>query len=151
MNYQSDDVIVAISTAQGVGGIAVIRLSGKGCAALVDAVFISPTGKKLADQSANTIHFGCITRNNSILDEVLVSVFHAPHSFTGEDSIEISCHGSVYIQQNILQLLVEKGARLAQAGEFTRRAFLNGKWICRKPNRSQILSHLLLQQRIGWL
>ncbi len=124
---QQSDIIVAISTPAGVGGIAVIRLSGKGCIGLVDMVYRSPSGKKLVDQKANTIHFGSIVKDNTTLDEVLVSVFHNPNSFTGEDSAEISCHGSIYIQQGILQLLLEKGARLATAGEFTQRAFLNGK------------------------
>lgn len=124
---QQSDIIVAISTPAGVGGIAVIRLSGKGCIGLVDTVYRSPSGKKLIDQKANTIHFGTIVKDDAALDEVLVSVFHNPSSFTGEDSVEISCHGSIYIQQGILQLLLEKGARLATAGEFTQRAFLNGK------------------------
>lgn len=124
---QQSDIIVAISTPAGVGGIAVIRLSGKGCIGLVDAVYRSPSGKKLIDQKANTIHFGTIVKDDAALDEVLVSVFHNPGSFTGEDSVEVSCHGSIYIQQGILQLLLEKGARLATAGEFTQRAFLNGK------------------------
>jgi len=121
------DVIVAISTPPGTGGIAVIRLSGKGSIELADKIFQSPNNKKLSEQQANTIHFGIIKKDDTILDEVLVSLFRAPHSFTGEDSIEISCHGSTYIQQNILQLLVDKGARLANGGEFTQRAFLNGK------------------------
>ncbi|PXV65544.1 tRNA modification GTPase [Dysgonomonas alginatilytica] len=124
---QQSDIIVAISTPAGVGGIAVIRLSGKGCIGLVDTVYRSPSGKKLIDRKANTIHFGTIVKDDAALDEVLVSVFHNPSSFTGEDSVEISCHGSIYIQQGILQLLLEKGARLATAGEFTQRAFLNGK------------------------
>lgn len=122
------DIIAAISTPAGIGGIAIVRLSGKGCIEFVDSVFKSPTGKKLVGQKANTIHFGTIIKNDrAILDEVLISVFHSPHSFTGEDCVEISCHGSIYIQQGILQLLIEKGARLATAGEFTQRAFLNGK------------------------
>jgi len=121
------DIIVAISTPHGVGGIAVIRLSGKGCIEMVDSVFEASSKKRLVDQKPNTIHFGNIKNEDIILDEVLVSVFKAPHSFTGEDVVEISCHGSVYIQQNILRLFVDKGARLAQGGEFTQRAFLNGK------------------------
>ena len=127
MNGHQNDIITAISTPPGIGGIAIIRLSGKGCIELADNIFNSPSGKKLIDQAANTVHFGSIISDDSVLDEVLVSVFHTPHSFTGEDSIEISCHGSLYIQQNILQILIEKGARLATAGEFTQRAFLNGK------------------------
>lgn len=124
---QDNNIIAAISTAPGVGGIAVIRVSGKGSIELVDKVFKSASGKVLATQRANTIHFGCIMKDDEILDEVLVSIFRAPHSFTGEDSIEISCHGSLYIQQNILQVLIAQGATLARAGEFTQRAFINGK------------------------
>ncbi|GAB6013197.1 tRNA uridine-5-carboxymethylaminomethyl(34) synthesis GTPase MnmE [Viscerimonas tarda] len=124
---QHSDIIAAISTPAGVGGIAVVRLSGKGAIALVDKVFVSSAGKKLENQPANTIHFGRICSAGTTLDEALVSLFRAPHSFTGEDSVEISCHGSLYIQQNVLQLLIQQGARLARAGEFTQRAFLNGK------------------------
>ena len=125
MNDQT--VICAIATAPGMGAIAVIRLSGKGCIEICDRIFVSPSYKKLVDVLPNTIHFGKIVNKEELIDEVLISVFHAPHSFTGEDSIEISCHGSVYIQQRILQLLISSGARLAAPGEFTQRAFLNGK------------------------
>lgn len=121
-------VITAISTAPGMGALAVIRLSGEGCIDLTEQTFKSPTGKKLLAQKANTVHFGQIVFNNEIIDEVLVSIFRAPHSFTGEESVEISCHGSVYIQQKIVEALLAKGARLADAGEFTRRAFKNGKF-----------------------
>ncbi len=121
------NIICAISTPQGVGGIAVIRLSGEGCIELADSVFKSSTSKTLSAQSANSVHFGSILKDGTVLDEVLISIFKAPHSFTGEDVVEISCHGSTYIQQNILQLLISKGAALARAGEFTQRAFLNGK------------------------
>ncbi|MDR2918848.1 MAG: tRNA uridine-5-carboxymethylaminomethyl(34) synthesis GTPase MnmE [Tannerella sp.] len=120
-------IICAVSTPPGCGGIAVIRLSGEGCIKLADRVFFSPSGKKLSDFSPQTIHFGEIRSGNTTVDEVLVSIFHAPHSYTGEDTIEITCHGSIYIQQQILQLLIEKGARSALPGEFTQRAFLNGK------------------------
>lgn len=125
MNDQS--VICAIATAPGMGAIAVIRLSGKGCIEICDRIFVSPSHKKLVDVLPNTIHFGKIVNKEELIDEVLISVFHAPHSFTGENSIEISCHGSVYIQQRILQLLISSGVRLAAPGEFTQRAFLNGK------------------------
>lgn len=126
-NMQGNNIIAAISTPAGVGGIAIIRLSGKGCIGLTESVFKPYGNKKLEEQKANTIHFGYIIKDNTVLDEVLVSIFKAPHSFTGEDVVEISCHGSVYIQQNVLQLLISKGAYLAQPGEFTQRAFLNGK------------------------
>ena len=120
--------ICAISTSPGTGALAVIRLSGEDSVAITDRIFRSPKkGKKLVAQAANTLHFGQIIYNENVIDEVVVSIFKAPHSFTGENSIEISCHGSVYIQQKILEILVENGARLAMPGEFTQRAFLNGK------------------------
>jgi len=120
--------ICAISTPPGIGGIAVIRISGKSAIEIADMVYRSPqSGKKLSGQKANTLHFGTIQSDNVVVDEVVIALFKAPHSFTGEDIVEISCHGSVYIQQQILQLLISQGARLAQPGEFTQRAFLNGK------------------------
>lgn len=122
------DIITAISTPPGMGAIAVIRLSGDGCIAVVDRLFVSPSGKKLVKAKANTALFGQVVFNNEVVDEVLVTVFRAPHSFTGEESLEISCHGSVYIQQKIVEALIAQGVRLAQAGEFTRRAFKNGKF-----------------------
>lgn len=123
----TSDIICAISTAPGVGAIAVIRLSGEGAIALTDQVFISSGGKSLTDTVANTVRFGQISDQGELLDEVLVTVFRAPHSFTGEESVEIACHGSLYIQQRLLQLLINRGARLAAPGEYTQRAFLNGK------------------------
>ncbi|MDR2948969.1 MAG: tRNA uridine-5-carboxymethylaminomethyl(34) synthesis GTPase MnmE [Prevotella sp.] len=124
---QENTIIAAISTPAGIGGIAIIRLSGKGCIELVDNIFKSPKGSKLTNAKAYTVQFGSIIKDDTALDDVLISVFRSPHSFTGEDIVEISCHGSVYIQQNILQLLISVGASLAQPGEFTQRAFLNGK------------------------
>lgn len=122
------EVICAISTPPGMGAIAVVRLSGEGSIGLMDRVFSSPSGRKLAEAAANTVHFGQIHAGEELIDEVLVTVFRAPHSFTGEESMEISCHGSVYIQQRIMELLLGEGARMAKAGEFTRRAFRNGKF-----------------------
>lgn len=120
--------ICAISTPAGTGGIAVIRLSGPQAIQLTDAVFHAPVaGKKLVDQAPNTLHFGLVYKGNELLDEVVVGLFRAPHSYTGEDVVELSCHGSVFVQQQILQLLLDQGAVLAQPGEFTQRAFLNGK------------------------
>ena len=110
------------------GAIAIVRLSGEGSIALTDTIFKSPSGKKLTSQPPNTVHFGRIYEDNELIDEVLVTIFHAPHSFTGEESVEISCHGSPYIQQKIVELLLSRGARMAQAGEFTRRAFRSGKF-----------------------
>jgi tRNA modification GTPase len=118
-------VICAIATAPGTGAIAVIRLGGTGSIELLSKIF--QTSSDLLQAPGYTIHFGKIIDNERIIDEVLISLFRAPHSYTGEDSVEISCHGSVYIQQQILQLLLKSGARMAEPGEFTRRAFTNGK------------------------
>ena len=120
--------ICAISTAPGTGGIAVIRLSGRDSFPLADKIYQSPaSGKTLLAQAANTLHFGAVYNGTTLVDEVVVSLFRAPHSFTGEDVVEISCHGSTYIQQQIFLFLISKGARMALPGEFTQRAFLNGK------------------------
>ncbi len=121
------DIITAVSTPPGVGGIAVVRLSGSRCIQLADKIFVSSSNCRLEDKPGNTVHFGTIYDGELALDEVLVTLFRSPHSFTGEDIVEISCHGSLYIQQKILELLIRNGARLATAGEFTQRAFLNGK------------------------
>ena len=120
--------ICAIATAPGMGAIATIRLSGEKAIQIADEIFQSKKkDKKLVMAKANTIHFGEIMDGDEVVDEVLVSVYKAPHSFTGEDSIEIGCHGAVFIQQRILELLLKNGARMAKPGEFTQRAFLNGK------------------------
>src|SRR6478735_8977914 len=121
----TEDTIVALATPEGTGAIAVIRISGKQAFPIVASVF---KGKDLLQQATHTIHFGTIRDSERILDEVLVSLFKGPKSFTKEDVIEISCHGSVYIAREILQLLIRKGARPAQAGEFTKRAFMNGQF-----------------------
>lgn len=120
--------ICAIATSPGMGAIATIRLSGQKAFEIADSVFRSPKeGKKLSAQKANSLHFGSIADGGETIDEVVVALFRSPHSFTGEEVVEISCHGSVYIQQRILHLLISKGARMARPGEFTQRAFLNGK------------------------
>ena len=120
--------ICAISTAPGTGGIAVIRVSGAQAVAICDKIFKAKTeGKTLSTQKAYTLLYGTIRQENEDIDEVMTAVFRAPHSFTGEDTVEISCHGSVYIQQRILQALIAAGCEMAQPGEFTQRAFLNGK------------------------
>ncbi len=118
------DTIVALSTAPGVGAIAVIRLSGDRAVEIADSVFV---GRKLTEAPTHTLHFGRVEEQGQILDEVVVSIFRAPRSYTGEDVIELSCHGSPFIQQQLLSLLTRKGARMAKPGEFTMRAFLNGK------------------------
>ncbi len=121
----SQETIVALATPSGIGAIGVIRLSGKQSIAIVNSVF---KGKDLEKQAPNTIHFGTIRDGDKILDEVLISLFKAPHSFTKEDAIEISTHGSPYIIKQITQLLIRKGARSASPGEFTKRAFMNGQF-----------------------
>ena len=120
-----ESTICAISTAPGTGGIAVIRVSGQDSIRIADTIFRGRTS--LQEAKAGTVHFGRIERENEVLDEVLCSVFRAPHSFTGDDTIEIACHGSLYIQQQLLRWLIDAGCCAAEPGEFTRRAFLNGK------------------------
>lgn len=123
-----NDTIIALATPSGIGAIAVIRLSGDKAIEIVDAFFQSvKNGKKLSNQKTHSIHLGHIVQNETILDEVLVSVFKNPNSYTGENVVEISCHGSVFIQQEIIQLFLQNDCRMADNGEFTMRAFLNGK------------------------
>ena len=135
----TDSTICAVSTPPGVGGIAVIRISGTDAISICDRIFVtgkpfalkgvSPIrkSKTLVDQPANTVVYGFIHHDGETLDNVLLTVFRAPHSFTGEDTVEVSCHGSLFIQQQIMQILIENGAQQAYPGEFTLRAFLNGK------------------------
>lgn len=122
-NNHTNDIICAISSPPGVGAIALIRLSGIQCVELVNGIF----SKEISAVKGYTVHFGSIKKGSETLDEVVVTVFRNPHSFTGEDSVEIACHGSIYIQQEILSLLMSKGARMAEPGEFSKRAFYNGK------------------------
>jgi len=121
------NTICAISTPPGNGAIAIIRLSGDQTLSILETVFTPLQQKSISKFSANTIHLGTLHENNQLIDEVLVSIFKAPHSYTGEDLAEISCHGSSFIQQKIMQLLIDKGACTADPGEFTMRAFENGK------------------------
>ncbi len=123
-SYQPNDTICALATPAGLGAIGVIRLSGTKAIAIANQCFI---GKDLTQVASHTAHFGRLVQTETIIDEVLATVFVEPKSYTGENTVEISCHGSPYIQQKILETLVERGARLAQPGEFTLRAFLNGK------------------------
>lgn len=121
------DNIVALATPSGAGAIAIIRISGNDAIEIANKVFRSIKGKNLLTQKSHTLHLGHILDDHKTLDEVLISIFKAPHSYTGENIVEISCHGSTYIQQQIIQLLIRKGCRMANAGEFTLRSFLNGK------------------------
>lgn len=123
----NQDTICAIATGKG-GAIGCIRVSGPGAIEAVDEIFISKKGvKKLQDQKGYSLLSGQIHNNENIIDDVLISVFRAPHSYTGENSVEITCHGSSYILQTVMQLLIQTGCRLASPGEYTQRAFLNGK------------------------
>lgn len=123
--FTVQDTICAVSTAPGVGGIAVIRVSGKDAIRIVNDVFVGK--EKLVEMKGNTFCVGKIRAEGKDIDQVVVNVFRAPHSFTGEDVVEISCHGSVFIQKRMLEILIEHGCRMAKAGEFTQRAFVNGK------------------------
>lgn len=122
-----NETIVALATASGAGAIAVIRVSGSDALSITSNLFRSVRGKNLEKQKTHTIHLGHIIDGEKVLDEVLVSIFKGPHSYTGENVAEISCHGSPYIQQEIIQLFLRNGCRMAEAGEFTLQAFLNGK------------------------
>lgn len=121
------DTIVALATAAGAGAVAIIRISGVNAIELCDPFFKSIKNKKLVKQKSHTIHLGHIVEGKRVIDQVLVSVFKNPNSYTGENVVEISCHGSTYIQQEIIQLFLRNGCRMAEPGEFTLRAFLNGK------------------------
>jgi tRNA modification GTPase len=121
------DTIVALATPSGAGAIAVLRLSGNEAISIASGVFTSVSGKDITRQKSHTLHLGHIENEGKVYDQVLLSIFKGPNSYTGENTIEISCHGSTYIQQQIIQLLLRKGCRMANAGEFTLRAFLNGK------------------------
>lgn len=121
LNILEKDTICAISTAPGVGGIAVIRVSGNDAFTIVNKSF----KKKLETVDSHTLHFGNFSNGNNIIDEIVVAVFKGPNSFTGEDVVEISCHGSLYIQQAIINRLIDTGCRLSEPGEFTMRAFMN--------------------------
>jgi len=122
-NILEQDTICALSTAPGMGAIAIIRISGNKTFDVVESIFSKP----IKDKNSHSAHFGLIKDGQKIIDEVLLTVFKNPKSFTGEDSVEITCHGSVFIQEQIIQLLIRSGARMAKAGEFSMRAFMNGK------------------------
>jgi len=122
-----NDTIVALASPSGAGAIAVIRVSGFDAIVVSKSVFNSVSGKDITKQKTHTLHLGHIVDGTKVIDQVLLSVFKGTNSYTGENTIEISCHGSTYIQQQIIQLLLRKGCRMANAGEFTLRSFLNGK------------------------
>lgn len=126
---RNTETICAISTPQGVGGIAVVRISGRDAKAVCNKVLFSPKGSRVVESFApNSAHFCCFCDGDKLIDEVVATYFENPRSYTGEDCIEISCHGSLYVQQKVMETLVAAGARLAEPGEFTLRGFLNGKF-----------------------
>jgi len=129
MQLQTNDTIVALATAHGNAAIAVIRLSGLNAITVVEPFFYNKNliNKNLSNKKSHTVHFGIIYYQNVIIDEVLITIFKDANSYTGQNSVEVSCHGSVFIQQQLIQLFLSNGARMATAGEFTLRAFLNGK------------------------
>ena len=127
MAYLNDDTICALATAAG-GAMGTIRVSGTQAIVITDALFVSPTGHRLVDARTHTAHYGTLRESDGdVIDDVVVTVMRAPHSYTGEDTAEISCHGSRYIITLILHALTMHGCRQALPGEFTQRAFLNGK------------------------
>jgi len=126
-SFNSSDTIAAIATGMTQAGIGIIRISGPDVFEVADKIFRTGSGKKISNMKSNTINHGYIFENNRKTDEVLASVMRAPHSYTGEDTVEINCHGGLYLLNRVLQIIIENGARLAEPGEFTKRAFLNGR------------------------
>lgn len=124
---QTSDTIAAISTAVSPSGIGIVRMSGKDALVIAEKVYRGKNDKKLCEQKSHTIHYGYITDDADVIDEVLVMLMKAPHTYTGENTVEINCHGGVYVVKRILEILIKNGARPAEAGEFTKRAFLNGR------------------------
>jgi tRNA modification GTPase len=125
---KDDSTICAISTPSGTGAISIIRLSGENAISIADKVFLIPNSKNhLSQKKPNTVYYGSILYQDQIIDQVLLTFFKAPKSYTGENVVEISCHGSIYLQQRIMEILIASGVRNAEPGEFTLRAFLNGK------------------------
>ena len=122
-----EDTIAAVSTAMAPGGIGIVRISGREAFSVADQIFRGKNGKKLSAQKANTVHYGWIEENDQAIDEVLSIVLRAPHSYTGEDTVEIDCHGGILAMNKILEAALRAGARMAEPGEFTKRAFLNGR------------------------
>ena len=127
MRTYESDTIAAISTAVSESGIGIVRMSGQDAIAIADRIYIGKNQKKLADQPSHTIHYGHIANRGEIIDEVLVMLMKGPHSYTGEDTVEIDCHGGIFVVKKVLETLIYHGARPAEPGEFTKRAFLNGR------------------------
>ena len=142
----NQETIIALATPYGLGAISVIRVSGLNAISITEKLFKSKGNKKLSNQNSHTVHLGHLIKNNHELDEVLVTIFKGPHSYTGENTIEISCHGSTYIQQEIIDLFIENGIRVANPGEFTLRAFINGKM---DLNQAEAVADLIASENEG--
>lgn len=142
----SNETIIALATPNGLGAISVIRISGKNSIITTDKLFKAKNKKPLSKQKSHTVNLGHILKNGNELDEVLITLFKGPHSYTGEDTIEISCHGSTYIQQEIIDLFIDNGVRVANPGEFTLRAFINGKM---DLNQAEAVADLIASENEG--
>ena len=142
----NSDTIIALATPPGIGAISIIRISGKNAISVSEKLFFKKNKKKLSSHKSHTVHLGKIKNNENEIDEVLLTIFKTPHSYTGENTIEISCHGSIYIQQQIIDLYVQNGARVADPGEFTLRAFLNGKM---DLNQAEAVADLISSENEG--
>ena len=140
------DTIIALATPNGLGAISVLRISGKESISITGKVFKAKNNKLLSDQKSHTVHLGHLLKNGHELDEVLITLFKGPHSYTGENTIEISCHGSTYIQKEIINLFIDNGIRVANPGEFTLRAFLNGKM---ELNQAEAVADLIASENEG--
>ena len=122
-----EKTVAAISTANGTGGVGIIRISGENAKEVADNVFVSVSNKKIKEMNGYTATFGKVYDDGELIDEAIALVFNAPHSYTGEDVVEISCHGGLYVTKKVLRAVLKNGASPAEAGEFTKRAFLNGR------------------------
>jgi len=142
----NQDTIIALATPNGLGAISVLRISGKESISVTEKVFKAKNNKLLSKQDSHTVHLGHLIKKGHQLDEVLVTLFKGPHSYTGENTIEISCHGSIYIQKEIINLFIDNGIRVANPGEFTLRAFLNGKM---DLNQAEAVADLIASENEG--
>ena len=142
----NQDTIIALATPNGLGAIAVIRISGKKSISITESIFKSKSKKLLSNQKSHTVHLGHLIKKGHELDEVLITLFKGPNSYTGENTIEISCHGSTYIQKEIINLFIDNGIRIANPGEFTLRAFLNGKM---DLNQAEAVADLIASENEG--
>jgi len=142
----NQETIIALATPNGLGAISVIRISGNNSIEITEKLFKSNKNKLLSNQKSHTVHLGHIMKGNHELDEVLITLFKGPYSYTGENTIEISCHGSTYIQKEIINLFIDNGIRIANPGEFTLRAFLNGKM---NLNQAEAVADLIASENEG--